>query len=81
MRRKNIKALRRKREILEEVRKLRNRRRKRIDDKAEEDEGSAKKEVLYVRQSVWLKYCKKTQDITLYPKAQSQMLSGANKNF
>jgi len=37
------------REILEEVRKLRNRRRKRIDDKAEEDEGSAKKEVLYVR--------------------------------
>jgi hypothetical protein len=38
------------REILEEVRKLRNRRRKRIDDKAEEeDEDSAKKEVLYVR--------------------------------
>jgi hypothetical protein len=38
------------REILEEVRKLRNRRRKRIDDKAEEvDEGSAKKEVLYIR--------------------------------
>jgi hypothetical protein len=38
------------REILEEVRKLRNRRKKRIDDKAEEDdEGSTKKEVLYVR--------------------------------
>jgi hypothetical protein len=38
------------REILEEVRKLRNsKRRKRIDDEAEEDEGSAKKEVLYVR--------------------------------
>ena len=38
------------REILEEVRKLRNRRRrKRIDDKAEEDEGSTKKEVLYVK--------------------------------
>jgi IMP dehydrogenase/GMP reductase len=38
------------REILEEVRKLRNsKRRKRIDDKAEEDEGSTKKEVLYVR--------------------------------
>jgi hypothetical protein len=36
------------REILEEVRKLRNRRRKRTDDKAEEDD-SAKKEVLYVR--------------------------------
>jgi len=37
------------REILEEVRKLRNRRRKRIGDEAEEDEGSTKKEVLYVR--------------------------------
>jgi hypothetical protein len=38
------------REIVEEVRKLRNRRRKRIDDKAEEDDGgSATKEVLYVR--------------------------------
>ena len=39
------------REILEEVRKLRNRRRrKRIDDKAEEvDEASTKKEALYVR--------------------------------
>jgi hypothetical protein len=37
------------REILEEVRKLRNRRRKRIDDKAEEDdEDNTKKEVLYV---------------------------------
>jgi len=36
------------REILEEVRKLRNRRRKRIDDKAEEDdEDNTKKEVLY----------------------------------
>ena len=28
--------------LLEEVRKLRNRRRKRIDDKAEEDEGKAR---------------------------------------
>ena len=38
------------REILEEVRKLRNsKKRKRIDDKAEEDEDSVKKEVLYVR--------------------------------
>jgi hypothetical protein len=38
------------REILGEVRKLRNsKRRKRIDDEAEEDEGSTKKEVLYVR--------------------------------
>jgi hypothetical protein len=37
------------REILEEVRKLRNRRRKRIDDETEQDEGSTKKEVLYVR--------------------------------
>jgi hypothetical protein len=36
------------REILEKVRKLRKRR-KGIDDKAEEHEGSAKKEVLYVR--------------------------------
>jgi hypothetical protein len=37
------------REILEEVRKLRNRRRKRIDDKAEEDdEDNNRKEVLYV---------------------------------
>jgi hypothetical protein len=36
------------REILEEVRKLRNRRRKRMDDKAEEDdEDNTKKEVLY----------------------------------
>jgi len=39
----------RSREILEEVRKLRYRRRKRIDDKAEEDdEDNTKKEVLYV---------------------------------
>jgi hypothetical protein len=37
------------REILEEVRKLRDRRRKRTDDKAEEDEDSTKKEVLYVK--------------------------------
>ena len=39
------------REILEEVRKLRNsKRRKRLDDEAEEDEeGGTKKEVLYVR--------------------------------
>jgi hypothetical protein len=39
------------REILEEVRKLRNsKRRKRLDDGAEEDEeGGTKKEVLYVR--------------------------------
>ena len=37
------------REILEEVRRLRNsKRRKRIDDETEEDEGSTKKEVLYV---------------------------------
>jgi len=37
------------REILEEVRKLRNRRKgKRIDDEAHEDEDSTKKEVLYV---------------------------------
>jgi hypothetical protein len=37
------------REILAEVRKLRNRRRKRIDGKAEEDdEDNTKKEVLYV---------------------------------
>jgi hypothetical protein len=35
------------REILEEVRKLRNRRKKRIDDKAE-DEDNTKKEMLYV---------------------------------
>jgi IMP dehydrogenase/GMP reductase len=39
------------REILEEVRKLRNsKRRKRLDDEAEEDEErGTKKEVLYVR--------------------------------
>ena len=47
------------REILEEARKLRNRRKKKTDDDRIEEEG---KEVLYVNsynKSIWPKYCKK----------------------